>query len=107
MHLSTLQKEKWALVGLLHPYISTPSTVTHIFNHHTPTSELSPTPSTVTPSTITPSSSTLTHPYTLHLMVESYDPVTMTLSLYCRQITSFVWPSSSIVTLRDLRSQIC
>ena len=60
MHLSTLQKEKWALVGLLHPYISTPSTVTHIFNHHTPTPELSPTPSTVTPSTITPSSSTLT-----------------------------------------------
>ena len=57
MHLSTLEKEKWALVGLLRPYIST---VTHIFNHHTPTPELSPTPSTVTPSTITHSSSTLT-----------------------------------------------
>ena len=44
--LYTAERE-WALVGLLHFYISTPSTVTHIFNHHTPTPELSPTPSTV------------------------------------------------------------
>ena len=50
MHLSTLQKEKWALIGFLHPYIST---ATHIFNHHTPTPELSPTLSTVTPSSST------------------------------------------------------
>ena len=144
MHFSTIQKEKWALVGLLHPYISTPSTVTHIFNHHTPTPELSPTPSTSIPQpshphrhtlTITPSPShpqpsyphhhtltshphlriltshphhhTLTHPYTLYLIVESFDPVIMTLSSYCRHSTISVWPTSSVVTLRDLRSQIC
>ena len=97
-------KEKEALVGLLHPYIST---VTHIFNHHTPTPELSSTPSTVTPSTITPWPYSLTYHYTLYLMVESCDPVTMTLSSYCRHSTEPVWPTSSVVTLRDLRSQIC
>ena len=122
MHLTHYKKEKWALIGLLHPYISTPSTVTHIFNHLTPTPELSPTPSTVTPSTITPSPShpqpshpqpsqthhhNLTHPYTLYLMVESDDTVTMTRSSYCRHSTESVWPTSSVVTLRDLWSQIC
>ena len=112
MHLSTLQKEKWALVGLLHPYISTPSTVTHLqpshsyswtvthpfnchsLNHHTLI--IHPHHHTLHPS-----------PYTLYLMVESSDPVTMTLSSYCRHSTGPVWPCSSVVTLRDLRSQIC
>ena len=112
MHLSTLQKEKWALVGLLHPYISTPSTVTHLqpshsyswtvthpfnchsLNHHTLT--IHPHHHTLHPS-----------PYTLYLMVESSDPVTMTLSSYCRHPTGIVWPRSSVVMFRYSRYQIC
>ena len=109
MHLSTLQeKEKWALEGLLHPCISTPSIVTnHTFNHHTPTPELSPTPSTVTPSIIPPSPSHYHPSYTLYLIVESSDPVTMTLSSYCRHPTGIVWPRSSVVMFRYSRYQIC
>ena len=53
-------EREMALVGLLHPYISTPSTVTHIFNHLTPTPELSPTPSNVTPRPSHPHHHTLT-----------------------------------------------
>ena len=49
---------------------------------------------------------TVIHPYTLYLMVESYDPVMMTLSSYCRHSTGPVWRCNS-VTFRDLRSQIC
>ena len=82
----------------LQPSHSYSWTVTHPFNchslnHHT--------------LIIHPHHHTLTHYYTLYLMVESDDPVTMTLSSYCRHSTEPVWPTSSVVTLRDLRSQIC
>ena len=45
-----------------------------------------------------------THPPT-NLMVESLDPVMMTLSSYCRHSTEPVWPCKTVVQLWVVRSQ--